>query len=138
MFDDVAILEDPLLPSLEELIFVDISLNAQKVYYLCDMLIECVELGIPLRTLDLRTCTASNRAVRLLSEIVVDVRGPVKKESGDLNERRRGSVGVLGEEGGRDEEEEGFDGVTPFLGSWDIGDSGDDYYGIIRKLVENF
>ena len=93
MFEDVAVLEDPLFPSLEELILVDISLNAQKVYYLCDMLIECVELGIPLGTLNLRTCIASNRAVQLLSEIVVDVWGPVKKESGD-----------------------GFDVVTSFLG----------------------
>ena len=59
MFEDAAVLGDPLLPSLEELILSDISLNAQKVYYLCDMLIKCVELGIPLRTLDLRTCTAA-------------------------------------------------------------------------------
>ena len=34
--------------------------NAQNVHYLCNMLIECVELGIPLRTLDLRTCTATS------------------------------------------------------------------------------
>ena len=34
--------------------------NAQNVHYLCDKLIECVELGIPLRTLDLRTCTATS------------------------------------------------------------------------------
>jgi hypothetical protein len=119
MFEDAAEPGDPLLPSLDELILVDISLNAQKVYYLCDMLIECVELGIPLRTLDLRTCTATNRAVQLLSEIVVDVRGPVKNESGDPNGRRRGSAGVLGEEGGRGEEEDGVDVVTSFLGSWD-------------------
>ena len=80
------------------------------------MLIECLELGIPLRTLDLRTCTATNRAVRILSEIVVDVRGPLKKESGDPNGR---GESVVGEDGGRGEEEDGPDDVTPFLGSWD-------------------
>jgi hypothetical protein len=67
------------------------------------MLLECVKLGIPLKTLDLRTCTADDRAVQLLSEIVVDVQGPVKEESGYLDGRRRGGAGVLGEEGGRDE-----------------------------------
>jgi len=92
------------------------------------MLIECVEFGIPLRTLDLRTCTAANRAVQLLSDIVVDVRGPVKKKSGDLNGNRRGSAGVLGKVGGREKEQYGFDRATPFLGSWDIGGSNDDYH----------
>ena len=29
-----------------------------------------------------------------------------------------------------EKEDDGFDGVTSFLGSWDIGDSGDDYYDI--------
>jgi hypothetical protein len=32
MFEDAAVLGDPLLPSLEKLILSDISLNAQKVY----------------------------------------------------------------------------------------------------------
>ena len=80
------------------------------------MLIECLEVGIPLKTFDLRTCTASNRTVRLLSDIVVDVRDPVKKESGDLDERRRGSVGVFGEEGGRDEGEDGLMACRHSLG----------------------
>jgi F-box-like len=118
MFEDaaLAVLGGPLFPSLEELILSDISLNAQRVYYLRDMLMECVEIGILLGILDLRTCTAaaSDRAVQLLSEIVVDVQGPVMKESGDLNGRRRGSAGVLGEEGGGDEEgdeEPGFHDV---------------------------
>jgi hypothetical protein len=62
VFEEVAVLGDSPLPSMEELILVNVSLNAQKVYYLCDMLIKCVELGVPLRMLDLRTCTASNPA----------------------------------------------------------------------------
>jgi hypothetical protein len=121
MIEDAAVLGAPLLPSLGELILVNISLNAQKVYYLCDMLIDCIELGIPLRTLDLRTCTATNRAVQLLGEIVVDVQGPVN----NLGERRRGSAGVLGEERGRDDEDDGvlgFDDVPNFVGSWDLDD----------------
>ena len=126
MFKGAAVLGGPLLPSLEELILVNISLDAQKVYYLCDMLIECVELGIPLKTLDLRTCNVANRGLQLLSEIVVDIQGPVKKESGDISGRRRERTGALGEEGGRDEEEDEFDRVTPLLGFWDIGDSDDD------------
>jgi hypothetical protein len=136
MLEDAAVLGDPLLPSLEELILSNISLNAQNVYYLCDMLIECVELGIPLRTLDLRTCTvtASNRAVtvQLLSEIVVDVQGPVEKKSGYLNGRGRGSAGVLGGEGEGDEgdAETEFDVVPNFAGSWSLDDDVDDRYAI--------
>lgn len=122
MFKDAAVLGDPILPSFEELILVDISLNAPEVYYLCDMLIERVEPGIPLGMLDLRTCVAgTKRAVQLLSEIVVDVYAPVKKESGDLSGRRWGSAGALGEE-------EGFARVVPFLGSWDFGGSDDAYH----------
>jgi hypothetical protein len=71
-----------------------------SVYYLYDMLIEFVELGLPLRTLDLRTCTTDDRVVQLLSEIVVDIQGPVKERSGYLDWRRPGGAGVLGEEGG--------------------------------------
>jgi hypothetical protein len=36
-----------------------------------------VEQGVPLEALDLQSCIATNRAVELLSEIVVDVLGPV-------------------------------------------------------------
>jgi hypothetical protein len=62
---------------------------------------------------------------------VVDILGPMENESRDLNERRRGSVGVLGEEGGSSEEEDGFDGIMPFFGYWNIYDydSDDDHYG---------
>jgi len=122
MFEDAAVPGVPLFPSLEELILVDITLNAQKVYYLYEMLTDCIELGIRLRMLDLRSCTVDNRAVQLLSEIVVDVQGPVKRESRYFDGTRRGGAGDLGEEG----EEVRFDRVTAFLASWDIGDSDDD------------
>ncbi|KAF8492734.1 hypothetical protein F5888DRAFT_869588 [Russula emetica] len=138
--EDTTVFGDPLLPSLEELILSSISLNTQKVYYLCDMLIECAELGTPLRTLDLRTCTAANRAVQLLSEIVVDVQGPVKKESRDLNGRRQGGAGVFDGEGGRDEEDDeepGFDDVPNIVGSWDLNDGDDEHIGLGNVNVNN-
>jgi hypothetical protein len=53
---------------------------------------------------------------------VVDVHGP---EPGDLDGKRRGSIEVLGEGGGRDEEEHGFDKLSPDLGSWDTDDDSD-------------
>jgi hypothetical protein len=93
---------EPLLPSLEELVLNHVWLGVKKAYYLYDMLIDLVELDIPLRTLDLRKCNTSDRAVQLLSEIVVDVWG------------------------GGDEREDDFDYVPPFLGSWDIGEDDED------------
>jgi hypothetical protein len=56
------------------------------------MLIELEELKIPLRTLDLRTCIVANRAVQVFSEIVADVQGPVKRESGNVGKKRRGRI----------------------------------------------
>ena len=127
-FKDAAMLGVSLFPSLKELILSNISLHARKMHDLRDMVTECVELGIPLRTLDLRTCTATKCAVQPMNEIVVDVLGPMKDEWGGLNERRRGSEAVLEEEGGSSEEE-GFDGMMPFLGHWDVDDLDDDHYG---------
>ena len=114
----------PLLPSLEELIVVNVFLDAKRVYYLYDMLIELVELEIPIRTLDLRLCIVTNRAVKLLSEIVVDVQGPVKWSSDHSGIDTFGEE--IDEEEGTDEEYQeryyGFNGVPPFLGSWDTVD----------------
>ncbi len=70
--------ECPLLPSLTNLVLVDIALSARRTLRLCDALIKRVEQGIPLETLDLRTCFATSRAIELLSEVVVDVLGPEK------------------------------------------------------------
>jgi hypothetical protein len=105
------------LPALEELVLMDVSLNAAKVYYLINMLNDLVKLKISLKKLDLRTCIASDRAVQLLGKIVVDVQVPVTKES---NEERQGSTEVLGEEGRRDEGEHESDDVPPLVGSWDV------------------
>jgi hypothetical protein len=71
--------EDPLLPSLKELVLVDAQLDEHRTPGLCDALMKRVGQGVPLEMLDLRTCSpdpANPGAVQLLSEIVVDVRGP--------------------------------------------------------------
>ncbi|KAH9172621.1 hypothetical protein EDB89DRAFT_2165513 [Lactarius sanguifluus] len=70
--------EGPLLPSLTNLILVDTALSARRTFRLCDALMMRAEQGVPLETLDLRTCLATSRAIELLDEIVVDVLGPEK------------------------------------------------------------
>ncbi|KAI9444552.1 hypothetical protein H4582DRAFT_1909696 [Lactarius indigo] len=68
--------EYPLLPSLVKLILINTGLSARRTLCLCDALMKRVEQGVPLETLDLRTCVGTPRAVQLLGEIVVDVLGP--------------------------------------------------------------
>ena len=70
--------ENPMLPSLTELALIDGELSARRTNCLRDALMKRVEQGVPLETLDLRTCHATNFAVRLLGEIVVDVWGPAE------------------------------------------------------------
>ena len=76
-----ALLEDcknPLLPSLTELALARTRPHADLTLCLCDMTMKRVEEGVPLETLDLRMCYRhSYDPVRLLSEIVVDVRLPL-------------------------------------------------------------
>ncbi|KAH9030298.1 hypothetical protein EDB84DRAFT_1578994 [Lactarius hengduanensis] len=69
----------PLLPSLTELVFGGIELENHWTLRLCDALMRRVEQGVPLEILDLRACCDSSpTAVPPLSEIVVDVLGPMK------------------------------------------------------------
>ena len=71
--------EDPLLPSLKELVVVDAYLYEGWTLRLCEVLMKRVEQEVPLEKLDLRTCHPDPDypvAVRLLGEIVVDVLGP--------------------------------------------------------------
>ncbi|KAF8257864.1 hypothetical protein EI94DRAFT_1816687 [Lactarius quietus] len=71
--------ENPLLPSLKELVLVDSYLCEHRTLPLCDVLMKRVEQGFLLEMLDLRTCCPDldyPAAVRLLSEIVVDVLDP--------------------------------------------------------------
>jgi len=95
---------DPLLPSLEELVIIDVSLDAPRVLFLYLLLADLLMHQIFLKTLDLRTCTACRGAVRTLSQVVLNVQGPVKKESADLDGKNRGGMEVLGEEEESDEE----------------------------------
>ena len=69
--------EDPLLPSLTELVLIEVTLSEHRTLCLCDALMARVEQGVPLETLDLRLCQATRDAVDLLGEIVVDVLEPV-------------------------------------------------------------
>ena len=70
--------ENPALPSLTELALIDDELSPRRTNRLRDALIKRVEQGVPLETLDLRTCHATNFAVLLLGEIVVDVWAPTE------------------------------------------------------------
>ena len=74
--EDTGRRKSPLLPSLTKLDLVDTALSARRTRHLCDTLMKRVEQGVPLETLDLRTCVATSRAVEQLSEIVVEVLGP--------------------------------------------------------------
>ena len=69
--------DGPRLPMLTKLILFEIRLTRISALYLRDILIERVEQGVPLEHLDLRTCEASNREIKLLAEIVVDVQEPL-------------------------------------------------------------
>ena len=67
--------EGPLLPSLTKLSLLN-TLRTDDTSQLLDMLTRRVEQGVPIEALDLRACEATEEAVRLFGEIVVDVQGP--------------------------------------------------------------
>ena len=94
------------LPSLNKIILDDIPLTALRTYYLRDMLIKRKEEGVPLETLDLRRCIASERAIKLLAEIAGDVKGPART-------RERGHPALFDWRGGvtffNEEEERAYD-----------------------------
>jgi hypothetical protein len=77
-------LEHPLLPSLKRLDLIGATLSARRTISLCDALMRRVEQGVPLEALGLSTCLATSRAVRLLSEIVVDAAEPLEPKGGIL------------------------------------------------------
>jgi hypothetical protein len=110
--------ENPLLPSLKELVLVDCYLYDNVTLCLRDALIKRVEQGVPLEMLDLRTCCPDSSypaAVRMLSEIVVDVLGP--EETVDA---RSQIISI-------------WDGLSPFVGhensDYDDLDTGPDDEG---------
>ena len=67
----------PRLPSLTKLTLINDSLTVARTHLLLDMLKERVKQGVPLQAIDLCTCVAADHAIKLLTEIVVDVQGPV-------------------------------------------------------------
>jgi hypothetical protein len=71
--------DGPRLPLLTKITLVDITLTPFKTLHLRNMLINRVEQGVPLEVLDLRTCVATDRAIQLLREVVVDVQEPQAK-----------------------------------------------------------
>ena len=79
--------ERPLLPSLTELIVVDVSDHELSRLPLIDALMKRVEQGVPLEVVDLRMCSSCDYddedvvLVQRLSEIVVDVLGPESYEA---------------------------------------------------------
>jgi hypothetical protein len=106
--------ESPLFPLLTKLILFDSTLSAPRTLRLCDALMARVEQGVPLGTLDLRSCLATGRAVKLLGEIVTEVVSP----EGPFEERaqkhsRWDSVArglfVVDDSSGEDDEEEDTD-----------------------------
>jgi hypothetical protein len=110
--------ENPLLPSLKELVLVDCYLYDNVTLCLCNALLKRVEQGVPLEMLDLRTCCPDSSypaAVRMLSEIVVDVLGP--EETVDA---RSQIISI-------------WDGLSPFVGhensDYDDLDTGPDDEG---------
>ena len=71
-----------------------LKFSAHRTLRLCDARMRRVEQGVPLETLDLRTCIATSRAVELLSEIMVDVLDPDGNlEKGAQMFTRRDSAG---------------------------------------------
>jgi hypothetical protein len=99
--------ENPLLPSLTELVLVNEVLDADLTTALCGALMKRVEQGVPLEMLDLRMCRCqldNPAAFQLLSEIVVDVLCP--EENPEARERMKSM----------------WDPLTPFIGDEKYGE----------------
>ena len=74
--EDIRVIESTLLPSLKNIVLIESALSERRTLRLRDVLMKRVEQGVPLEMLDLGNCLATNRAIELLSEIVVDVLRP--------------------------------------------------------------
>jgi hypothetical protein len=69
--------DGPRLPVLIKLTILYVTWTSSKTYHFQDMLIERVEQGVPLESLDLRACDEPDpcHAKEIFAEIVVDVQG---------------------------------------------------------------
>ena len=82
--------DSPQLPMLTKLILCNVELSSKAIRQMRDTLIKRVEQGVPLENLDLSKSPAGKYAVKILSEIVVDVqkRGYEGKEYGRVLQNR--------------------------------------------------
>jgi len=69
--------DGPRLAMLTKLILLDVTLTPMRTFRLRDILIKCMEQGVPLECIDLRTCASANRTIQLFAEIMVDVQEPL-------------------------------------------------------------
>jgi hypothetical protein len=76
LMDDHEGRESQLFPLLTKLVLFDTSFSAPRTYQLRDALTNRGEQGLPLKTLDLRRCIATRRAIEVLIETVTEVLGP--------------------------------------------------------------
>ena len=81
------------LPLLTKLTIFAVTWTSTKTYHFRDMLIERVEQGVPLESLDLRACDEPRpcRANQIFAEIVVDVQGPLRDSWTTLPEEHVGT-----------------------------------------------
>ena len=87
LLEDDGRLENPRLPSLTTLVLIAAQLSVRRALRLRHVLMKRVEQGVPLARLDLHSCTVTNRAVELLSEIAVDFKFLGPKETFEERER---------------------------------------------------
>ena len=122
--------ESPLLPSLTTVVLDDTILTPRRTLRLRDALMERVEQGVPLETLDLCSCAATSRAVDLLSEIVVNVLAPediIEESEETMWDIATRGPSIEGDSSGEDYDED-YDEDYPEPGNdyeeWDDGDTG--------------
>ncbi|KAH9987712.1 hypothetical protein BJV77DRAFT_772829 [Russula vinacea] len=89
--------DGPRLPLLTKLTLVGVTLTPITTLHLRNMLMKREQQGVPLEVLDLRTCVATDRAIQLLREVVVDVQEPLAAGTMPMEEPtlfdRNGGIG---------------------------------------------
>ena len=78
MLEEEAPPDGPRFPLLTKFSIKSVTWTLKRMYHFRDMLLERVEQGVPLESLDLRGCEEPDpsRVNRIFAEIVVDVQGP--------------------------------------------------------------
>jgi len=85
--------DGPRLPLLTQLTIHCVTWTLTKTYHFCDMLIERVEQGVPLESLDLRACEEvyGRRTNQIFAEIVVDVQRPLDESWTTIDDEHGGT-----------------------------------------------